>query len=812
MARYAEILPYPGREVDRAFTYALPAELRDIVQPGMQVLVPFGPRTVPGLVVELHDRPPEIAVKPVERALPEAPAVRPLALEMARWMAAQYWSPLGAALRCWLPEGGAWVVKGHLALTPDGLAATPAAVSSEHAEAGRALRLLLSADGRLALTALDRALGEKAAGRAVAWLRRRGLADTVYAPDPPAVASRLEQVVKPAHPPADLLAEAARIPARQAPRAALLRFLAEHPDPRPPAELAARAGVSRAVVSSLLKAGWLLAAERPVRRRPWGEPPIVADIERLTEGQRAALAAILAACGAGQAPVFLLHGVTASGKTEVFLRAAEWVVSQGRQVIVLVPEISLSSQALAMLQGRFGDQVAILHSALSAGERHDEWRRLESSEARVVVGARSAVFAPCRQVGLIVVDEEHESSYKQDHDPRYHAREVALELGRRHGAPVVLSSATPSLESYQAALEGRYRLLPLPERVDGRALPTTTVVDLRQARSRAVFSPLLTLGIKQATDQGQQVILFLNQRGYASFLLCADCGFVPRCPGCDISFTYHLTDRLLRCHHCGATAPPPVTCPSCGGRQVAFAGFGTERVEEELDRLLPGLRHARLDRDTAARKGAHARIVGGFRRQDTQVLIGTQMVAKGLDFPGVTLVGVLCADTALRLPDFRAGERTFQILTQVSGRAGRGEVPGQVIIQTFDPDHYAIQAAVAGDYHAFFEQEAAERRAQGFPPFAHMARLLVTGEDEPAVEKLAHDLAAALPPLAPPGGRVLGPAPAPLARLGSRYRWHLLVLAPTRNELLSWLQAAGVTPGRQQGASLVVDFDPVDTL
>jgi len=813
MPRYAEVLPCPGRQLDAAFTYALPVALRTAARPGLQVLVPFGAHTVPGLLVEIHDRPPPRPIKEVLQLCPEAPGLDPASLQVARWMADYYWCSLGAALRCFLPEGTAWTVKGEFRLTPAGAAAAPASLVGEHPEAARALRALLGADGSLRLDTLAALMGE-AAPRAAAWLRRRELAVLQYRLDPPPVRTRREQVVAPALPPEDLLARAEALPPRLARRAVLLRYLAACPEPLPPSRLAAQAGVGPAVVSALVKEGLLVASTRPVRRRPWAEvAPLSAPVERLMGEQRAALAAILAACGSGSHRVFLLHGTTASGKSEVFFRAAAWVVAQGGQVIVLVPEISLSAQLLALLQGRFGDRVALLHSALSPGERFDEWQRIQRAEAQVVIGARSAVFAPCPHLGLVVVDEEHDDSYQQDHDPRYHARQVAIQRAHYQGVPVVLSSATPALESYYAAQQGRYHLLTMKERVDSRPLPRAIAVDLRRSPAhRSIFTPPLTMAAKQALDRGEQVILFLNRRGFANFLLCVACGHVPRCPDCDLSYTYHQHDRTLRCHHCGRLAAPPDACPGCGGVNIAFSGFGTERVEQELERILPGTTHTRMDRDTTARKGSHARIVDQFRRQAAQVLIGTQMVAKGFDFPGVTLVGVLCADASLRLPDYRAGERTFQLLTQVSGRAGRGAAPGLVVVQTYDPEHYAIRAALTADFDAFYHQELASRREHGFPPFASLVRLLTTGEDGAQVEKLMQELASSLERERPERGRLLGPSPAPLARLANRHRWHLLALAPDHDQLAAWLRRAGVTPGRRGGVSLVVNFDPVDTM
>jgi len=811
--RYADILPFPGRDPDRAFTYQVPLPLRDRVRPGVQVLVPFSGRPVPGLVVEMHDREPERELLPVSQVFPEAPALPPVAPALAAWMAEQYWCTLGQAMRCFLPEGGTWQVQPRVAITSRGLAASVATLAAEHAEAGRAIRLVLEHDGTLPLSRLQRVLGEDAAGRAVAWLRDRGLVEIAYTADPPAVRTRTERQVSSPLPSAALLALANRLPARQASRATLLRYLADHPEPQAASRLAEQAGVSTSVVGTLLRQGVLQERIVQVRRRPWEfvtpdrRPPV-----ELTAGQRQALAAILGGCQGGAPRVFLLHGVTASGKTEVYLRAAEWVIAQERQAIILVPEISLSAQTLAIFAGRFGQRVALLHSALTAGERYDEWQRVMRGEAQVIVGARSALFAPCPRLGLIVLDEEHEPSYKQEHVPAYHAREVAIARARLEGAAVVLGSATPALESYHAAREGRYTLLEMPERVDGRPQPEAALVDLRAAGRQRIFTPRLLLAMKQACDRGEQVMLFVNRRGYANFMLCPACGHVPTCPACDLAYTFHLQGGMLRCHHCGRSDRPAETCPRCGGREVDFAGFGTERVEQDLARVMPGASARRMDRDTTSAKGSHARILQAFRTGEAQVLIGTQMIAKGLDFPSVTVVGVLCADTSLRLPDLRAGERTFQLLTQVAGRTGRGEKPGLVVVQTYDPEHYAVQAALRADYRAFYEQELASRREHGFPPFARMCRLLLTGTEENAVAKQAGMLAGTLERARAQGDRLLGPSPAPLARIAGRSRWHLLLLSPTREGLGEWLRRGEIRPGAHAGIRVSLDFDPISTM
>lgn len=434
---------------------------------------------------------------------------------------------------------------------------------------------------------------------------------------------------------------------------------------------------------------------------------------------------------------FLLHGVTGSGKTEVYIRLIRRALELGRTAIVLVPEIALTPQMVAWLHGRFGGDAAVLHSALSPGERFDEWRRIRSGEARVVIGARSAVFAPVQNLGVIVVDEEHETTYQSDHRPRYDAREVAWKRAGQHGAVLLLGSATPSITTYMRAMPGvrpenRLRLIELRQRVNGRPLPEVEIVDMRGEFGRgnhSIFSARLAAELRKCLDDGHQAMLFINRRGHSTFVSCRNCGYVVKCDQCDVSMTWHQAENALRCHYCGKTLPPPEKCPSCGSRYIKYFGAGTQKVQEEVRRLFPDARVARMDVDTTREKDAHERILNRFRSGEANVLVGTQMIAKGLDFPNVALVGVVAADLSLNLPDFRSVERTFQLITQVAGRAGRADVPGRVVVQTYDPEHYGIRLACEQDYRAFYTKESAHRRAALYPPFTVIARIIFSGRD-----------------------------------------------------------------------------------
>ncbi len=508
--------------------------------------------------------------------------------------------------------------------------------------------------------------------------------------------------------------------------------------------------------------------------------------------------------------VALLFGVTASGKTEVYLDAIARTLDSGRGAIVLVPEIALTQQVVEIFSGRFGDEVAVLHSRLSDGEKHDEWRRLQDRQARVVVGARSAVFAPVDTIGLIVVDEEHEASYKQDSLPRYHARDVALERARLSGATVLLGSATPSLETYYATETGNIARLEMPERIDNRPLPAISLIDLREEmrEHRSLFSRHLIERIGETLSAGRQTILFLNRRGYSQFVLCRDCGYVARCPNCAVSLTFHSSWGSLRCHHCDYQRGAPAICPSCSGTKIRGFGIGTERVEEEALKHFPNARIARMDRDTTSRKGAHASILGRFRRGEADILIGTQMVAKGLDFPNVTLVGVISADTSINMPDFRAAERTFQLMTQVAGRSGRGTDPGEVVIQSFCPEHYSLEMVVRQDYRGFYDREIEFRRELAYPPFSRLANLVCSHDSSDSAREATQTLAETLQKVIPSGIQVIGPAPCPLARLKSQYRWHVVLRSPIDEPLSDWIRdsVARLAPGIRR--HLTIDIDP----
>ncbi len=543
------------------------------------------------------------------------------------------------------------------------------------------------------------------------------------------------------------------------------------------------AGVSDAALRALANKGLITLAPQKERRNPFAKREVLpTEPLPLMPQQAEALALVVRAIDTLSPPVVLLHGVTGSGKTEVYLQAIRHIVGLGKGAIVLVPEISLTPQTVERFRSRFGDQIAVLHSSLSDGERHDEWHRVRDGEARIVIGARSALFAPVHDLGLIVVDEEHEPSYKQDEAPRYNARDVAVMRGHMEKCAVVLGSATPALESRQNCTLGKYAISHLLHRVDHRKMPTLLVVDMRKELQEegkiGVLSRPLVEAIRGRLDRAEQTILFLNRRGYASSLLCPKCGEVVQCDHCSVSMTYHRHDETLCCHICGEFKPVPKVCPSCRDPAIKHSGLGTQRVESVVAKLFPRARIRRMDADTTRGKDAHDNILTEFRMRRIDILVGTQMIAKGLDFPGVTLVGVINADTQLHLPDFRAGERTFQLLTQVSGRAGRGEIAGEVVVQTFTPFHAAVQLARTADYEAFFAQEIEFRRAFGYPPFTHLVCLHLSGPAQPALIYAGEQLVKRLRARCGEAVQISECAPAPIARAKRVYRYQIVMRAP----------------------------------
>ncbi|EGO6607693.1 primosomal protein N' [Enterococcus faecalis] len=576
-------------------------------------------------------------------------------------------------------------------------------------------------------------------------------------------------------------------------------------------------GFSTALLNEAAKNGWLTFIEKEAYRDPFANQTFEKTTAlSLNAEQQVAVETILQSVQEQQSQTYLLEGITGSGKTEVYLQVIAEVLNQGKTAIMLVPEISLTPQMVQRFKSRFGEHVAVMHSGLSQGEKYDEWRKIERGEAEVVVGARSAIFAPIENIGVIIIDEEHEASYKQEETPRYHARDLAIWRSEYHHCPVVLGSATPSLESRARAQKNVYQRLRLTQRANQAAtLPTIDVVDMRQEVENgnvSSFSMSLQEKLQERLEKNEQSVLLLNRRGYSSFVMCRDCGYVLPCPNCDISLTLHMDSKTMKCHYCGHEERIPYRCPNCGQDKIRYYGTGTQKVEEELQTLLPDSRILRMDVDTTRRKGAHEKILRTFGEGQADILLGTQMIAKGLDFPNVTLVGVLNADTALNLPDFRSSERTFQLLTQVSGRAGRAEKPGEVIIQSFNPEHYAIQLAKAQDYEDFYTKEMYIRHRGDYPPYYFTVQITASHPEENEAAKQMFQIAMKLKQGLSPQAILLGPTPNAIMRVNNRYFYQVIIkykqepmLQPLLKEILTDTQRATA-----RGLKLSIDAEPMN--
>jgi primosomal protein N' (replication factor Y) len=819
----------------RTFHYSVPPELLPDVRGGQLVVVPFGARRLQGVVWGVHDRSPVAETKDLYEIADPTPVLSPAQMELAEWISRTYLAPLVDAVLLMLPPGLTRSARVTVSLNPE--ASLP-----EDLDSGQQSVLdLLAREGELDLRTLGRKLDSKDIDSLVDRLVRRGVLLKRSRLAEPRVRPKTEKV---AHLCVELTEEVEEALRRARLQRAILHYLDEAGSAAF-SDIRAEVGGTSAALRALEQKGLVEVEEQEVWRDPLQGRTFVPSVPpRLTVAQERAWREIEGSLDREGPDIFLLHGVTGSGKTEIYLRTLEDVLNRGQQAIVLVPEIALTPQTIRRFAARFPGRIAVMHSQLSMGERYDGWRRVRDGTVDVVIGSRSAIFAPVPRLGLIVIDEEHEWSYKQDMMPRYHARDVAIKLAEITNCKLIMGTATPDVVTYYRAQRGRYKLLHLPKRIMGHRkrieeqraehhldhartgmvrevgegydeamymeLPPVQVVDLRQelrAGNRSIFSRALREAMGETLDAGEQVILFLNRRGATTFVICRDCGYVMKCKRCEVPLTYHSFDDDLVCHHCNWRTFLPDACPHCWSGRIKQFGTGTQKVETATRRLFPEARIVRWDRDTTRGKASHEKILEKFIKHQADVMIGTQMIAKGLDLPLVTLVGVLSADTSLRLPDFRAGERTFQLLTQVAGRAGRSILGGKVIVQTYSPEHYCIQAASRHDYESFYEQEMEFRRQQGYPPYARMVRLVFVHRDPERCEEetgrmrraLEHEIAR----LGLPGLDLIGPAPAYLSRLRGSYRWHLIVRGHEPHALLERMTFG---PGWR------VDVDPVNML
>ena len=792
-------LPVP---LARAFTYALPETLRHRAKPGCRIMVPFGSRKMTGVILKAHNHAPEVETREALRLLDEEPVFDTKLLDLGRWVAEYYCAPLGDVLRAMAPLTGEMRKSRVWTLTDRGHEVVRQLLMAE-ANEDPTVEILRSLEHRaLSETTLERK--HPAAKRLLKAMEHKGLVE-------------LEQGLTDRDP---LRAPAAKLSVEFRCRAEgqklnkvereLVAYLELHPGAHNLEELGkALKGASVAARALARRALLDLKPEALASNSSWAKPR-----HPLNPAQQAAVVAIRAVLDERHFQTFLLHGVTGSGKTEVYMNSIEAALAAGYGALMLVPEIGLTPAAAGQFYARFGDRVAILHSAFNDSERAAQWRRLRSGEATVAIGTRSAVFAPVRNLGLLVVDEEHDGSYKQEETPRYNGRDVAILRGREAGACVVLGSATPSLESRYNVERGKSRLLELPERVGDRPMPKVELVDMREefleTRKNAVFSRRVVDAVQAKLEAGEQAMLLMNRRGFSSSVSCRSCGERIECVNCAVALTWHKRENRLLCHFCNYATRVPEVCPRCGSEHIHFLGSGSERVEEELHRHFAKARIARLDRDTVTGKHKYEEILSGFREGNFDILVGTQMIAKGHDIPNVTLVGVVNADLGLGVPDFRAAERTFQLLTQVAGRAGRHDLPGTVLVQTINPDHYAIRFAAEQNYAKFYEKELEFRRLMRYPPFSALANVLVRAEKQEDALRMSAVLADLLKEPGE-GMKVMGPAEAPVPRLKNEFRYQMLIKARSRpllNETLRRLQGHALRE-RWPATALVVDVDPL---
>ena len=846
--------------VNQVFTYSVPPQMDAVLQLGTRVLAPFRGTRQEGVVVErLNETDLDLSIiKDISGCLEETPTFSPELLALTKWMAEYYVCSWGLTLFCAVPAAVRTQKEQKVQLLSG--APTP------RGRVQKELVALLEAEGELSLNQLARRMGVSYQNLRpkITALQEKGIVSLDVTHKPKAN-TQLTPVATLAGPPAGIAAEIDRLkgeaegtdsssdsrPSNRrhvaaAKHAEILQLLLDADAPLATTDLTKRVNASVSLLRTLERRGFLHITRAQTVRNPLSSEPIAATQPlhlnsaqsfAFTEIQNILVRRTLEASSAPaeRAPTILLHGVTGSGKTEVYMQAMSEVLGNGKSVIALVPEISLTPQAASRFVGRFGERVALLHSRLSDGERYDQWHRIRKGDADIVIGPRSAVFAPVKELGMLIIDEEHSDSYKSDTAPRYHARDVAQKRGELANCPVILGSATPSLESFYRAKSGRYRLLSLPDRVLNRKMPDVHIVDMRtelKKGNRTIFSDALRNSIEERLERREQIILFLNRRGHSTHVFCRTCGYVERCDNCSISLTFHFETKRLVCHHCGDKRPTHPTCPQCSSPAIRYFGLGTETVEQEVRKVFPQARVKRFDADSTARKNAHQQILETFEQQQIDILIGTQMVSKGLDFPNVTLVGVIAADTSLNLPDFRASEQTFSLLTQVAGRSGRAELEGKVIIQTYMPEHYCIAAAQKHDYLNFYAQEVEARGVLRYPPFSHVGTLLLRGKDEKQVEEAAHAVQNQLQiwltdraPTPQPneekddiGGTVveiLGPAPAPLSKIEGKFRWHFLLRSnsvESIGQLLKHLTDEPPVAIKSNAIEFVIDIDPTNIL
>ncbi|MGJ7922448.1 primosomal protein N' [Neobacillus sp. LXY-4] len=795
------IVDVAAKQIDKGFDYLIPEQWRGLIEPGMRVVVPFGPRNIQGFVLEVKDTSTyDIEkLKEIIEPMDLTPVLNKELLELGDWLTEQVLSTKISAFQAMLPAALKAQYEKKIQLAP-------------HANVEDISPLLQPFFNEGGSLLWNDALKQNVIN-VIKKEAANGNIEVIYEVKEKVKKKRLSFIFPKISTEQMQFEKENNIKGIK--QQVLLDYFIEHPVPIESRKLQVNLSVGLATIKGLVDKGILLIQEKEVYRDPYAEREFNKTTPlSLTDQQAAAIKPILSTIREDRHEVFLLYGVTGSGKTEIYLQSIQEVIEKGKEAIVLVPEISLTPQMVNRFKERFGDLVAVLHSGLSQGEKYDEWRKIQRKEVRVAVGARSAIFAPFENLGIIIIDEEHETSYKQEENPRYHARDVAIHRAERYQCPVVLGSATPSLETFARAQKGVYQQLTLSKRMNDQALPSVQIVDMREelrAGNRSMFSRELFEKLQDRLEKKQQTVLFLNKRGHSSFVMCRDCGYVVLCPHCEISLTYHRVQDNMKCHYCGFETRTPKHCPECQSEHIRYFGTGTQKVEEELGKLLPDARVIRMDVDTTTRKGSHEKLLTEFQEGKADILLGTQMIAKGLDFPNITLVGVLSADTMLHLPDFRSSEKTFQLLTQVSGRAGRHHLPGEVVIQTYTPDHYSIELAGDQDFDQFYAKEMMMRKTHQYPPFYYLALVTVSHTELMEVvsvtEKITHFLRKSLSNKA----AVLGPVASPIPRIKDRYRYQCLIKYKREPELrnsLKKISSQFLQETGKNGLQISIDMNP----
>jgi primosomal protein N' (replication factor Y) len=798
-----------GLPVSKTFHYHIPEKMRGSLQVGMRVLVPFKGRKVTGFTIDLLDHPPkgvEEKLREVEDLLDDAPLIDPQMLRFCRWISDYYLYPLGEVIKTGLPPGLQLKSEMILSLTQDGMEYL---IQGGLDPIQEKVFKEIERYGKVSLKKILKIFpGEVSRSQLFSW-KKKGLLNIDIEIEGKEVKPKIEKMIqyKGGEPVKPISKK----------RAEILKWVEEKGEVSY-SELGKRFKSPSKAVQSLQALGLISISKKEIFRdfsvrsdlKPYPKPELTSD-------QEAVLGEILKGIHLRRFSPFLIHGVTGSGKTEIYLRAIEEILTQGREAIVLVPEISLTPQLLSRFKDRFGENLALLHSGLGRGERYDQWRKIWKGKVKIAMGARSAIFAPFKNVGIIIVDEEHDPSYKQEEKLKYHARDLAVVRAKQDETTLILGSATPSLESFYNTEQGKFHLLSLPERIKGKPLPRVEVVDMK--KQAGLFSEKVRTALQKNIEDKKQSLLFLNRRGFANFILCPECGLTFKCPNCSVTLTYHLRDHSLQCHYCDYQIKAPGDCPKCEGHRLQGMGIGTERLEQEIRTLFPKVEVGRMDHDTTSRRRSHQEILKRLESGNIDILVGTQMIVKGHDFPNVTFVGVVSADTSLHFPDFRSSERTFQLLTQVAGRAGRGETFGEVVIQTYNPDHYSIQRAKDHDFIGFYQEEIEFRRALEYPPFSRLVNFRLIGNSEKRTKAAAEEMGRIGQSLLKSGYRkgieILGPSTAPFAKIRGKYRWQMLAKGKSSQLLHRFARALAAQLENEikaKGVNLDIDVDPISIL